>query len=367
VHDVVVWGTGNVGRPAIRSVLANPELQLTGVVVSDPAKVGRDAGELADDASPAVGVAAVHVDDAQTLLDAGPAAVVYASSADFRPAEAEDDFERILASGANLVSCSIYPLYHPPSAPEPLRTRMEAACATGGSSCFVSGIDPGFGNDLLPLILSATVQEIQQVRCQEIFNYATYHAPEAVLDICGFGSSMDQLPPMVLPSVPTMVWGPVIRTVADALGVQLDSIEEVVERLPLEETLELPIGTLQAGTQGAMRFEIQGIVDGEPRIVVEHITRITDDIAPEWPTPPGGGIGCHRVLLQGRPNVELTIASEDPGPDGQPDHNVGGIATAAGRIVHAIPSVVAAPPGLLGPLDLPLIVGRGLVATGPRT
>jgi hypothetical protein len=361
---VVVWGTGNVGRPAIRSVLNHPELELAGVVVSDPAKVGKDAGDLAD--APDTGVAAVHVDDVGDLLSNPPDAVVYAASADFRPQEAEDDFERILAAGANLVSCSIYPLYHPPSAPEALRTRMEQAATSGDSSLFVSGIDPGFGNDLLPILLSGVVQEIEQIRCQEIFNYATYHAPDAVIDICGFGSSMDpdRLPPMVMPTVPTMVWGAVVRIVADALGVELDSIEEQVERVALEQTIELPIGTFEAGTQGGLRFEVQGMVDGEPRIVVEHITRIHESVAPDWPTPPGGGIGCHRVLMVGRPNVELTIASEDPGPDGEPDHNVGGVATAAGRIVNAIPAVVDAPSGLLTPLDLPLIVGKGLLRTG---
>ena len=46
-YRVVVWGTGNVGRPAIRAVAAHADLELVGVVVSNPAKVGTDAGELA--------------------------------------------------------------------------------------------------------------------------------------------------------------------------------------------------------------------------------------------------------------------------------------------------------------------------------
>ena len=37
---VVVWGTGNVGRPAIRSVVANKDLDLAGVLVQNPDKVG---------------------------------------------------------------------------------------------------------------------------------------------------------------------------------------------------------------------------------------------------------------------------------------------------------------------------------------
>ena len=45
--DTVVWGTGNVGRAAIRAVDAHPQLRLSAVVVHDPQKIGRDAGELA--------------------------------------------------------------------------------------------------------------------------------------------------------------------------------------------------------------------------------------------------------------------------------------------------------------------------------
>ncbi|HWN32309.1 MAG TPA: hypothetical protein VNP03_06170 [Pseudonocardia sp.] len=43
--STVVWGTGNVGRAAIRAVEAHPALQLAAVLVHNPGKVGRDAGE----------------------------------------------------------------------------------------------------------------------------------------------------------------------------------------------------------------------------------------------------------------------------------------------------------------------------------
>ena len=44
---VIVWGTGNVGRPAISAVLSHAESELVGVIVSNPSKVGKDAGVLA--------------------------------------------------------------------------------------------------------------------------------------------------------------------------------------------------------------------------------------------------------------------------------------------------------------------------------
>ena len=43
----VVWGTGNMGRAAIRAVDAHPGLELVAVIVANPDKVGRDAGDLA--------------------------------------------------------------------------------------------------------------------------------------------------------------------------------------------------------------------------------------------------------------------------------------------------------------------------------
>ena len=82
---VVVWGTGNVGRPAVRAVAAHRELDLVGVIVADPDKVGRDAGEL-------TGIGPLGVtctDDPDTVLTGDVDAVVYTASGDFRPAEAE--------------------------------------------------------------------------------------------------------------------------------------------------------------------------------------------------------------------------------------------------------------------------------------
>ena len=89
---VVVWGTGNVGRPAIRAVAGHRDLDLVGVVVSNPAKVGKDAGELAGIGP--LGVLAT--DDLDVALDDDVDCVVYAATADTRPMEAYGDLDRLL-------------------------------------------------------------------------------------------------------------------------------------------------------------------------------------------------------------------------------------------------------------------------------
>src|SRR5262245_17417148 len=123
-HRVIVWGTGNVGKAALRAVIADPGLELAGVIVSQAGKVGRDAGELAEVAN--VGVAAT--DDVAKALGGGADAVAYCASGDFRPDAAFDDVERALRAGCNVVSTALYPFYDPRSAPEDLRRRMQHAC-----------------------------------------------------------------------------------------------------------------------------------------------------------------------------------------------------------------------------------------------
>ncbi|WP_134738151.1 dihydrodipicolinate reductase [Nocardioides sp. 503] len=348
---VVVWGTGNMGRAAIRAVEAHPRLRLSAVVVHDPAKVGRDAGELAG-LGRALGVPAT--DDPDAAL-AGAAAVAYTASGDVRPDAAAADVARALRAGAVVVTPAIYALYDHRSAPAELRDPLLEAARAGGSALFVSGIDPGWGNDLLPVLATALAGTVDQVRCQEIFDYSTYDAPEAVRMLVGMGEPMDYEPPMVAPTVPTMVWGGQVRLIARALGVELDEVRETLERRPLERDVTNAMGRFAAGTQGALRFEVQGVVDGEAVIVVEHVTRITRDVAPDWPLPADGGDGAHRVVIEGRPRIEINLEATDEGGN----RAAGGNATAANRLVNAIPWLRAASPGLYDGLEVPLSPASG--------
>lgn len=350
--NTVVWGTGNVGRAAIRAVAAHPELRLAAVVVHNPDKVGRDAGSLAG-MDHALGVAAT--DDVEAVLGAGPAAVVYAASGDLRPDDALADVARSLRAGAVVVTPAIYALYDPRSAPPQVRDPVEAAAKEGGSALFVSGIDPGWGNDVLPLLMTGLASTITQIRCQEIFDYSSYDQPDSVRYLVGMGQPMDYEPPMVAPTIPTMVWGGQVRLMARALGVELDDIRETLERRPLEHTITNAMGDFEAGTQGALRFEVQGIVRGEPAIIIEHVTRISPSCATDWPMPPDGGDGAHRVVIEGQPRIEVTIEATDEGGG----RAAGGNATAVGRLVNAIPFLRSAAPGLYDALDVPLLPAIG--------
>ena len=350
-YRVIQHSTGNVGRHALRAVIGHPDLDLVGLWVHDPAKVGRDAGDLCG--LPSTGVLATDDLDAICALDAD--VVFHCATGDLRPREAAAEMAALLRSGKNVVSTSIVSLLHPGSADPAVVRMLEAACAEGGTSCFTSGIDPGFANDLIPLTLTGLCARVDTVRVAEILNYDTYDQATVLFDTMGFGHPMDHVPLLLLPGVLGVAWGPAVRLLADGLGVTVERIEESYERVPAPESFSIAAGPIGAGTVAALRFEVAGIVDGAPRIVIEHVTRLRDDLAPDWPHAPGGG--GYRIDVTGSPSfhVEVGITGEDG------DHNAGGLLATAMRLANAIPAVCAAPPGLLTPFDLPLITGRGLM------
>jgi len=350
-YKVIQWATGNVGRLALRGIIEHPELELVGLLVHSPAKAGQDAGELAG-VGP-VGVKATN--DVDEILGLDADAVSYMATGDLRPWEAVEDMARILESGKNVVSTSVVPLIYPPAADAKSVQRLEEACRKGNASCFTSGIDPGFANDLLPLTLTGFCERIDSVRVIEILNYNTYMQPEVIFETMGFGQPMDHTPLLLLPGILTSAWGPVVQVLAAGLGVEVEEVRETYERVPAEETYETPVGTIEKGTVAGLRFEVQGVVGGQPRIVVEHVTRMHDDVAPDWPQPLGKG--GYRVTTKGNPNLQIDFQME--GESG--DHNEAGLLTTAMRVLNAVPAVCEAPPGLLSVLDMPLVTGRGLL------
>ena len=353
-YRVVAWSTGNVGRHALAGIDARPDLELVGLWVSNPDKVGKDAGELAG-LGRSLGVAAT--DDVEALLALRPDVVVHTAMADHRLMEALEDMQRILRAGVNVVSSGPVFLQYPYGVvDDSMITPVHEAAVAGGASLFVNGIDPGFANDVLPLVLTGVSERIEEVRVAEILNYATYNQAMVIFDIMGFGRPIDEVPMILQPGVMTMAWGSVVRQLAAGLDVELDSVEEWYERRPATETFEIDSGTIEAGTAAALHFELRGIRDGKAVIVLEHVTRLHDDLAPEWPQP--AGHGCYRVTITGEPNYTLDL--QLLGTDG--DHNTAGLKATAMRLVNAIPAVVAAEPGLVTALDLPPITGRGLVS-----
>ena len=336
-----------MGATAIRSAVAFPGLQLAGVITSSQDKDGKDAATFAGLDEPTGVTATTDVDAALADCDA----VAYMASGDTRPDEAINDIERCLRAGAHVVTPSLYSLYDPRSAPPEWVERLTQAAEEGGATLLVSGVDPGWGNDALAVIAAGLCTRIRSIHCQEIFDYSTYDQPHAVKVLCGFGGSMDDMPMMLLPSIPTMVWGGNIRLIGRGLGMEIDEITEDLERLPLEETVDTVMGQFEKGTQGAFWLKVIGKSGGRERIVIDHITRIHSSCAPDWPYP-DEGVGDHRVIVHGDP--ELTIVSRADVPGGT--RADGGNTTAANRLLGALEWLSTQKPGIYDGLDVPLRV-----------
>ena len=352
-YRVIQWSTGNVGRYALRGIINHPDLVLVGLWAHSKEKAGMDAGEIAGLAP--IGVKATN--DADELLAMRADVVSYNSTGDLRPVEAIEDIVKILDSGKNVVSTSLVPLVYPPSAPKEMVDPLQEACIRNGVSMFTSGIDPGVANDLLPLVLTGLCERIDHIRVMEILDYATYDQPEVLFGTMGFAHPLDHTPILLVPGVLSLAWRCVVEVIAAGIGVQLEDVREVVvEKVAASESFQVPSGTVEKDTMAGLRFEVQGIVDGQPKIVVEHVTRLRPDIAPHWPQPPGKG--GYRVQITGSPSINVSLELEGDGGD----ENSGGLIVTAMRLLNAIPAVVEAPPGVLSALDLPLVTGRGLLA-----
>ena len=354
-HRVVVWATGGIGSIAIRTMSHRPDLDLVGVWVHSEDKVGKDAGELAN--GDPIGLVATN--DADALIALKPDCVVYAASGPERDALAIPDYVKLLEAGINVVTTSTTRLVNPHAYdPAEWREQLTAAAKQGQVSLYASGIEPGFAADYLPLVLSTQSSSIEKIHSYEIGLYDDYGVPEIMINGMGFGQPLDYRPWVAFPGAIAGEWQGQIRLIGDALGVEVQEIRESFDRAVTNRTLDVAMGTVEAGTCGALRMKAIGVVDDREAIVIEHVTRLAHDVAPDWPT----GIGdlSYRVVITGDPDLDCTMTAtlRDPRRAGIAGmtSGAGAMVATAMRVVNAVPYVVAAEPGLLSSVDLPLTI-----------
>ena len=141
------------------------------------------------------------------------------------------------------------------------------------------------------------------------------------------------------------------------VGVELDEVRERHETWVTPEPIDCAMMRVEPGRVAAVRFAVEGIRAGTPVIVMEHVNRLTQAAAPHWPYPPEGRGGVHRVVVTGRPGVELNAHVGS----GDIDQNEGGVIATAAKVVNAIAAVCAAPPGMPSLRDLPIAQVHGLM------
>jgi 4-hydroxy-tetrahydrodipicolinate reductase len=312
-------------------------------MVQRPQNIGQDAGDLCD--RPRTGVSATG--SVEQALALKPDCLAYFGAGVNDPQAGLENVARFLEAGIDVVTTSFSSLVHPEHAPAPLRSRLEEACRKGNASFFATGVEPGFASDILPISVLSAADRVDEVRILEIADYSTNPADYGQRPNFGFGMPMDYEPVMFAGELLTGVWGPVVRGMADAIGAKLDGLRQWHEFGATSCDLETAFGRIDAGTRSAFRFAVEGLLGGRPIVALEHVSFLSRETPTHWPRSALGKHAVYRVEITGRPSSTLELGYDFIEAE---EHAL--IATAM-RAINAIPVVVAAPPGPLGPHQVP--------------
>lgn len=342
---VIQWATGTVGRHAMKAVMDLPHLELVGALAYDPAKDGTDAGEHCGAAPSGVTITT----DREAIFAMQADCVLYMPKGEGKRDQVMDDVCRLLASGKNVVSTALTELIYPKACGEEIVARLEEACRQGGVSFHATGIEPGWASEVLPMAMSGVLRRIDHLLVQEIMDYSTYPSAD-MMAAMGFGEPPQPVPPTSVPLMMAGSFGAPLMMVADALGATIEDIIYECEVATAPSPRDAGGLRIETGTTAGKRYRFSAVIDGRKAMTVEHVTRMGNDIAPEWPK----GRGWH-VTIEGTPSMRLACEIAFHGED---DNDQACLGTAM-HAVHAIAPVCAAEPGIRTFLDLPQIVGRG--------
>ena len=346
---VVQWTTGNVGRKSVHAIAANSQLELVGCYAWSPDKVGRDVGELCG--LEALGVRAT--DDVDALLALQPDCVVY------NPMFANvDEMVRVLRAGINVVTTSEFITGRQLG---PDRDRIVEACATGGSTIFGSGINPGF-IQLLAIVTAGIADRVDRICVVESFDTTIYNSPATEIPM-GFGCPIDQPDLHAVTEKGSGIFREAVQIVAEALGAEIDEYRCEVDYAQTTEDLLLPGDwTIKKGCVAGIDLRWKGISAGREIAEMRAVWTKGQSLDPAWSTNFG-----YTVTVEGRPTIKSTLSFEPP-PDFQAesleDYIMLGLTITAMPPITAIPAVVAASPGIATYTNLPLLLPRGVLARG---
>ncbi|MBL7492324.1 dihydrodipicolinate reductase [Frankia sp. AgB1.9] len=330
---------------ALRAVIDAPDLELVGVRVYGPDKVGTDAGELAG--RPPTGIRAT--DSKADVLALDPDVVLYMARVENNVAACVGDAVDLLAAGADVIATGS-PFIDAQSLGPEHHQALTAACEKGGSSFLGLGLFPGFWGEAVAPVLSRLAFGCDRISVREHLSYAAYPSTQLIFDVMGYGQAPDSTTAALSdPSRAAGVFTSTARILAKALGLDLRSVRPVREVAVTDTELTVAAGTIPAGTVGAMRLGV--LADcGPVSIAVEHVTWMAPRIRPEWSAPGEG----YQIELDGTPSLRCTLVLGTKGED----HSEMGCLATAMHAVHAIPAVRAAATGVLDLADVTNFVGR---------
>jgi 4-hydroxy-tetrahydrodipicolinate reductase len=335
---VIQWATGNIGTRALRAVIEHPGLELVGLWVSSPDKVGRDAGALCG--LPDTGICAAGSTEAICALDAD--CVLY-----MRQGTDIDELCQLLASGKNVVTTR-GDFHHPPMMDAAIRARIEEACRQGNASIHSTGSSPGFVTEALVIPLVSLSRRLDCLKIDEYADLSSRNSPELLFEVMGFAKAIDTFRQEAADHVKAD-FSASLGQLADGLGLPVDTWRAFGEYAPAAADHAIAAGPIPKGSIAAQRITIEGLVQGTPRLRFRanwYASRQVD--APGWDLRESGW----RIRVEGDTPLDVGITFPVA-----PEHYAAFTpGLTAHRAVNAIAAVCAAPPGIRTTVDLPQVL-----------
>jgi hypothetical protein len=327
----IQWYTGEIARHQIRVLAGCPTMELVGAFVFHPEKVGLDAGELAG--IEPLGV--IATDDRARLLATDADVVLYNP-----PLERYDEIIPLLASGKNVIS--IMAGWNPTG--HDCYPEIVEACKKGNSSLFGTGLNPGLSYELA-LLASSCCTDVESVYIRTCEQQASLS--EVFLQHFGFGKTEQELRSRADTTYAIFHnLMDITDLVADKIGLPRDGRSFDVAFEPATKDYREKV-TVRRGTMAGLLIRASTTHAGRPVVTLEVRFLLGDEYVSE-------------SFLAGRPRqgwIEVDVRGT-PGSrifhELYMEEDIIGTWSTGTRAINAIPAVVAAPPGLLSPLDLPL-------------
>ncbi|HVR42829.1 MAG TPA: dihydrodipicolinate reductase [Thermoanaerobaculia bacterium] len=316
---VAQYGLGPIGSEIARLLTTKRWARLVAAVDIDPAKVGRDAGEVID-LGRNVGVTVTP------RLQTRANVVVHSTGSRLRAVR--DQLLALLGSGSHVVStCEelAFPL------DVDIREELQQVARANNVTLLGTGVNPGFVMDKLPLTLTAVCQEVETLDVIRVVDASLRREP--LQRKVGAGMTREQFNEAVRDGrIKHMGLRESLMLVANGLGVELDAVGEeqilpvMAEQRVVTQYLEVEPGQV-AGVHQMIRGERKGGI------------RLNLDIKMYV----GARDPRDEVVVAGIPDLRMRI-----------DGGVHGDRATAAMAVNSIPRVVAARPGVLTMDDIPI-------------
>jgi len=322
----IQFGVGPIGASIARLMREKQAVELIGAIDSDPAKVGRDLGEIVGAADAPWGVK-ISADAGDVLRQA--ADVVIHSTSSSLP----DVMEQLLAclEAESCVVSTCEELAYPYRTHPELAAKLDGAAKDWGVALVGTGVNPGFVMDKLLVTLAAVSQRIEHARALRIVDASKRRLP--LQKKIGAGVSVEEFRAKVAEGVIKHVGLPEsVAMVADSLNLPVEQITETIEPKIAAERVQTEFLTVETGQAAGVHQIARGISrDGKELVYLELQMYV------------GAKDSADTIELTGHPNIHLVI----------PGGTHGDIATAS-VVVNSIPVILDAPAGLRTARDLPI-------------